>query len=595
MAQTLLLRQSSSKVCAALWPEAGLLNQAALIFGPEVMSYSAVRNTFNIRVGASEQYLDTKQMQRVAHALAVLDDTALARRAVYLACAVNIPDLQSLIAERDSDDEMRLITYARKLHNHVPDIDEQLAQIATASHQPMRHGVTAQYHQTSTLTQHGSHAAALPAYIGRDGGICTHAVTLYHSNEHQPSEPVADRIITANPVVLRSLNVDDLCNPPTVVGSQPKTTGAESLIITDDAVQITAAEPGSAAAETQADADFADTVIAEMLGMLGVTADDCADNDSAEDDSTEDTDDEADEVADDESTNTAVPTAIRGTGDAESKYTIHIEYDSESGVYTDHNTGAVISDETIVDIINCAYETSADVTMVFDIPGHGMTTFIGDLVDGYRGYDGMALVSTAGGAYVLNAEQELTDDMSVLTEARFTFTGDAETIFEELEVNIVDADANSDDDKDDCDSADDDTASQNIRLYCVDDQLYVSIYSRSHNLKNVGIRRIVNYAATYDLSARLLIEGEREPYVGRLQTATKDADADTAQYVFIDKKRGAVQIDLDETDLDAGFSVLEIYSDADMRRRGFAGTNHTEYSEISIVEMHRHLTTILGE
>ena len=375
--------------------------------------------------------------------------------------------------------------------------------------------------------------------------------------------------------------------------------GAESLIITDDAVQITAAgsESTGAAAETQADANFADTVIAEMLGMLGMTADDCADNDSAEDDGAEDIDDEADEVADDESTNTAVPTVIRGTRDAESKYTIHIEYDSENSIYTDHNSGTELTEDTIIDIINCAYETSADVTMVFDIPGHGITTFIGDLVDGYRGYDGMALVSTAGGAYVLNAEQELTDDMSVLTEARFTFTGDAETIFVGLDVNIVDADSDSDDDEDDCDSADEDnnTASQNIRLYCVDDQLYVSIYSRSHNLKNVGIRRIVNYAATYDLSARLLIEGEREPYVGRLQTATKDADADTAQYVFIDKKRGAVQIDLDETDLDAGFSVLEIYSDADMRRRGFAGTNHTEYSEISIVEMHRHLTTILGE
>lgn len=215
---------TEGQLYSALWPEAGLLNQAALIFGPEVMSYSAARSTFSIRVGASEQYVDTQQMQRIVQALTVLDDTALARRAVYLACAVDLPDLHSLIADRDGEDEMRLITYARKLHNHVPDIDEQLAQIATASHRPMRHGVVAEYHQTSTLTQHGSHAAALPVYIGRDGGICTDAVTLYHSNEHQPSEPVADRIITTNPVVLRSLAIGDLCNPPTVVGSQPKTT-----------------------------------------------------------------------------------------------------------------------------------------------------------------------------------------------------------------------------------------------------------------------------------------------------------------------------------------------------------------------------------
>lgn len=215
---------TEGQLYTALWPEVGLLDQAALIFGPEVMSYTPARNTFSIRVGTSKQYVDIQQMQRIVQALAVLDDTALARRAVYLACTVGLSDLHSLIADCDGEDEMRLITYARRLHNHVPDIDEQLVQIATALHRPMRHGVTAQYHQTSTLTQHGSHAATLPAYIGRDGGICTDTVTLYHGDKHEPSEPVADRIITANPVVLRSLSVDDLGHPPTVVGSQPKTT-----------------------------------------------------------------------------------------------------------------------------------------------------------------------------------------------------------------------------------------------------------------------------------------------------------------------------------------------------------------------------------
>lgn len=215
---------TEGQLYAALWPEAGLLSQAALIFGPGVVSYTPSRNTFSIRVCASEQYVDTQQMQRIVQALAVLDDTALARRAVYLACAVDLPNLHSLIADRDGEDEMRLITYARKLHSYVPDIDEQLAHIATTQHRPMRHGVTAQYHQTSIATQHSSQAAALPAYIGRDGGICTDTVTLYHGDKHEPSEPVADRIITANPVVLRSLSVDNLCDPPTVVGSQPKTT-----------------------------------------------------------------------------------------------------------------------------------------------------------------------------------------------------------------------------------------------------------------------------------------------------------------------------------------------------------------------------------
>lgn len=107
---------------------------------------------------------------------------------------------------------------------YVPNIDDQLMQIATAQHRPMRHGVTAHYHQTSTATQHSSQAAALPAYIGRNGGICTDTVTLYHGDEHTPSDPAADRIITTSPVVMRNLAACDLRDTLDMVSNQTKTT-----------------------------------------------------------------------------------------------------------------------------------------------------------------------------------------------------------------------------------------------------------------------------------------------------------------------------------------------------------------------------------
>ena len=214
---------TEGQLYTALWPEAGLLSQASTIFGPGVISYIPARDIFSIRVGAREQHLSTEQMQHVTQALAVLGDTALARRAVYLVCVVNMPDLQSLIAPRD-DEEIRLITYARELHNYVPDIDEQLTQIATAQHRPMRHGVAANYHQTSAGTQRSSQAATLPTYIGRDGGMCTSTAALYHGDKHAPSDPAADRIITTNPVVMRSIAICDLSHSLHMISSYPSTT-----------------------------------------------------------------------------------------------------------------------------------------------------------------------------------------------------------------------------------------------------------------------------------------------------------------------------------------------------------------------------------
>ena len=132
-----------------------------------------------------------------------------------------------------------------------------------------------------------------------------------------------------------------------------------------------------------------------------------------------------------------------------------------------------------------------------------------------------------------------------------------------------------------------------IPTFDADAKLYTKISSRSHNLKSYAVRRIVEYAATHDLSARLwvmLTEDAAKPYVGYLQPMTNDPD--NTKFLFVDEKLklGKVQIDLSKTDHDF---VLEVYSDANMHCRIFVGTDHAGYGEISIVEMLTHINTRL--
>ena len=259
--------------------------------------------------------------------------------------------------------------------------------------------------------------------------------------------------------------------------------------------------------------------------------------------------------------------------------------------------------------------------MTFDIPGHGVTTFTGDLFESYNGHAGITLVGVNGGAYLLNAASELTDDMTVLNEARFIFSGNPDVIFDNLDIDVIDGDINADaedagteDCAEDCtedtgteDCVDDDTADiqrtqiektfyPDIPTFDADAKLYTKISSRSHNLKRYAIRRVINYAATHDLSVRLqwthMLNAASEPYyVGRLQPMNRGNE--NANFLFVDKKFGTIEIDLDEINEDTGFDVLEIYSDADMRRRGFAGTNHADYDEVSVNQMASHIITTL--
>ena len=363
--------------------------------------------------------------------------------------------------------------------------------------------------------------------------------------------------------------------------------GAESLIVSDGDVQIT----------TTASAD-AEKVVADEKTCAG-----SAENHNSEDHSAEGTDTGVTETS--EASDPATLTIVRTAGDVDPIYTIGVDYDNATGIYTDSTTGAGITTDAVIDIIRRAYDNDATTSMTFDIPGHGVTTFTGDLFESYNGHAGITLVGANGGAYLLNAAQELTDDMTVLNEARFIFSGNPDVIFDNLDINVIDGDIDADaEDTGTEDCADEDTADiqrtqaektfyPDIRTYDADAKLYTKISSRTHNLKSYAVRRIVEYAATHDLSARLwvmLTEDAAKPYVGYLQPVTNDPD--NTKFLFVDEKLklGKVQIDLSKTDHDF---VLEVYSDANMHCRIFVGTDHAGYGEVSIAEMLTHISTAL--
>ena len=363
--------------------------------------------------------------------------------------------------------------------------------------------------------------------------------------------------------------------------------GAESLIVSDGDVQIT----------TTASAD-AEKVVADEKTCAG-----SAENHNSEDHSAEGTDTGVTETS--EASDPATLTIVRTAGDVDPIYTIGVDYDNATGIYTDSTTGAGITADAVIDIIRRAYDNDATTSMTFDIPGHGVTTFTGDLFENYNGHAGITLVGANGGAYLLNAAQELTDDMTVLNEARFIFSGNPDVIFDNLDIDVIDGDINADaEDAGTEDCADEDTADiqrtqtektfyPDIPAFDADAKLYTKISSRTHNLKSYVVRRIVEYAATHDLSARLwvmLTEDAAKPYVGHLQPMTNDPD--NTKFLFVDEKLklGEVQIDLSKTDHDF---VLEVYSDANMHCRIFVDTDHAGYGEVSIVEMLTHINTAL--
>lgn len=230
----------------ALWPENGILAQASTIFGPDVVGYIPAKTSFQLQVGAHQHRIDIHQMEHIIAAIATLGDTAdnvaIARRVIYLACTVNAADLDALTtpygksliyeayqnraSEHAAEDGLPLVTYARNIDRYIPDIDTQLDAITHAAYRPMRHGVTSIYHKIDTIDIGANHTvrrAAMPTYVGRDGGICTTTQALHHDSATYDNTFTPERIITLNPIVARDIHTHSPESAPGINAATPTT------------------------------------------------------------------------------------------------------------------------------------------------------------------------------------------------------------------------------------------------------------------------------------------------------------------------------------------------------------------------------------
>lgn len=164
-------------VYAALWPEAAMLATASTIFGPGVISYKHGTDSFTIRVGEACRSFPRTTVERVITMMRdVHDDTALARRIIYLACTLTNGMLVRMLDANDAPDSniVSLHTCAASLHQIIPDIDEQLTRIAHADTAlPMQHGVMSRCYDTNVVAVSRNERLHMPTYLGRHGGICT--------------------------------------------------------------------------------------------------------------------------------------------------------------------------------------------------------------------------------------------------------------------------------------------------------------------------------------------------------------------------------------------------------------------------------------
>lgn len=113
-------------------------------------------------------------------------------------------------------------------------------------------------------------------------------------------------------------------------------------------------------------------------------------------------------------------------------------------------------------------------------------------------------------------------------------------------------------------------------------------------------RTIGAYAKRHGLSVQARVRSafageDGDVYVGKLK-ANNTFDG---VYALIDKSKGNLTVDLAVgATIGAttrGFTTLTVFSDAEMRRQGFRGTNERDYTEVSVAQLHDYLHEHFGD
>ena len=143
----------------------------------------------------------------------------------------------------------------------------------------------------------------------------------------------------------------------------------------------------------------------------------------------------------------------------------------------------------------------------------------------------------------------------------------------------------------DTDNAADSTATSARKIYAI---------LRADETDNVNMwHTIGEYAQRHGLSVQARIRSafageDDDVYVGKLDGGTVNS-----VHTIIDKSKGECDVDLvADAAISAtarGFTTLAVFSDAEMRRQGFRGTNESDYEEVSVAQLRNYLHEHFGD
>lgn len=250
------------------------------------------------------------------------------------------------------------------------------------------------------------------------------------------------------------------------------------------------------------------------------------------------------------------------------------------------NSYEELTEDELAYMLITAYEQGLDVTATFNVPGRGQVTFTGKIEDYNNNGVLMLIDPSVGGAGLVDLDScELVDDMSVLSSMRIE--------------NAVD------DDNDGEDAAEDDQANEaedypeKAFAKFVTSTPLGRIYDEftGETLERSDITAALAAAGEKNLPAIVTIIDEEadysQTYVGKLHyndniNSVVVVDNTNGNFALSGNLEGAY---FNQTRMPSRNIRIQLFSDNQMRRRGFMGPNTGDYTQVAFND---YLTHTLG-
>lgn len=352
-------------------------------------------------------------------------------------------------------------------------------------------------------------------------------------------------------------------------------TDAGMLIIDDAAASDSAASHTTVSDNAMSETDASDTEAPVVTATASDTTD-VAEPEAAAEVEVEPVTDTT-TVAD--TTNTAA-TQFTGVLDAD-RVCVDITYDADRAELVNDADGRAIDEADLADLMRLAQRYNAGMSMTFDTPNHGMTTFTGHLHTDYQGIDGtvhegVVLLGAQGGAQVFNVDGTLADDMRVVREIDIRFAAEDARSDDNIVISTPDDDTDADDD-DDAEAESEDDTDADAGNTAAAQKMYVTMWARSHINAESWVD-IAHYAVQHDLAVKANIfdydtTTAQGVYTGRLTAEHGDGYT----FVLVDDVHGRAPIDLFPGSVRAGFTWLTVFSDTTIDTADAANIGDSAY------------------